>query len=143
MKSKIKKQYAKVLKEEGGESTRLFKGKGRSNDAEGSGDHAGDEDGEGVSGRGKDTSSVKSGKSGKSGKGSKWSKEDKSKPQERKVRALSPSDIGPPMPQHSYRELKKEAFAKYHAPSSGKGRGQPNMGARMGALLEKIKRDRV
>lgn len=71
--------------------------------------------------------------------------------EEKKVRALSPTDIGPPMPQSSYRELKKEAFAKYHPAKSGPiaggvgrgGRGQPNMGARMGALLEKIKRDRT
>ncbi|WVF71891.1 hypothetical protein IAT40_006701 [Kwoniella sp. CBS 6097] len=66
----------------------------------------------------------------------------------------------------SFRTLKKEAFSKFHRPrendhrptysSAGRGaggggngggrggmRGQPNMGARMGALLEKIKRDAV
>ncbi|RSH93834.1 hypothetical protein EHS25_006483 [Saitozyma podzolica] len=81
-----------------------------------------------------------------------------------RARALSPSAIGPPMPITSLRTLKKEAFSKYHAPrrrddgvrpagagggggpttGGGRGgRGQPNMGARMGALLEKIRRDRV
>ena len=75
-----------------------------------------------------------------------------------RARALSPSDIGPPLPQTSLRELKKQAFAKYHAPrqaergqegtdgrgrASGRGRGQPNMAARMGVLLERIKRDRM
>lgn len=84
-----------------------------------------------------------------------------------KIRALDVGDIGPPMPQTSYRELKKEAFSKYHPKrleptpirhgqstggiggfggSSGQGRGgrgQPNMGARMGVLLEKIKRDKA
>lgn len=82
-------------------------------------------------------------------------------PTARKVRALSPTDVGPPMPLSSFREMKKEAFSKYHDPkrkhgagepfgpgasrgSGGRGpRGQPNMGARMGALLEKIKRDRA
>lgn len=100
--------------------------------------------------------------------------------QPRKVRALSPSDISAPMPQTSLRELKKEAFKKYHParqhssaslrvaptaaaahahgtrravsagstlsgpPGAGKGmRGQPNMAARMGVLLEKIKRDKT
>jgi hypothetical protein len=67
------------------------------------------------------------------------------------------------MPITSLRTLKKEAFSKYHAPrrrdegvrpgggggvvGGGRGgrggKGQPNMGARMGALLEKIRRDRV
>ena len=96
--------------------------------------------------------------------------------QPRKVRALSPSDISAPMPQTSFRELKKEAFRKYHParqhssaaapqthaagrrtvsgashashvsgpPGAGKAmRGQPNMAARMGVLLEKIKRDKT
>jgi len=73
--------------------------------------------------------------------------------------ALSPSDIGPPMPQTSLRELKKQAFTKYHLPrqrgdgdrglvggarAGGRaGKGQPNMGARMGVLLERIKRDEL
>ena len=48
------------------------------------------------------------------------------------------------MPQTSLRELKKEAYRKYH-PGGGGGapRAQPNMGARMGVLLEKIKRDKT
>ena len=70
-----------------------------------------------------------------------------------RARALSPSNIGPPMPQTSMRELKKQAFARYHSPRSESrsrearggvtGKGQPNMGARMGALLERIKRDKM
>ncbi|WWC60803.1 uncharacterized protein I303_103379 [Kwoniella dejecticola CBS 10117] len=77
----------------------------------------------------------------------------------KKVKALSPSP--PPTTgsdqaeKKSFREVKKEAFSKFHRPrdnavsagvgggggSGGRGgkRGQPNMGARMGALLEKIK----
>lgn len=53
-------------------------------------------------------------------------------------------------PKRSMRDMKKEAFSKrYPMNSSGrsvgsldgrKGRGQPNMGARMGVLLEQIKR---
>ncbi|WWD09820.1 hypothetical protein V865_007948 [Kwoniella europaea PYCC6329] len=74
----------------------------------------------------------------------------------KKIRALSLSPPPPPsIPQNvpaekkSFRELKKEAFSKYHRPKDalsaggtvGKGskRGQPNMNARMGLLLEKIK----
>lgn len=87
-----------------------------------------------------------------------------------KSRALSPPPISHPMPLTELRQLKKEAYAKYHPPRpstvlgsrtvsagsaySGKtalgsgywrdrGKGQPNMGARMGVLLEKIKRDRA
>lgn len=68
-------------------------------------------------------------------------------PPKPKVRALSPSP--PPSapssePKPSLRTLKKEGFSKYHrakdATGLSKGRGQPNMGARMGVLLEKIKR---
>ncbi|WVR05447.1 hypothetical protein IAU60_002463 [Kwoniella sp. DSM 27419] len=85
-----------------------------------------------------------------------------------KLRALSlspppsttPDAASAVEPKSSFRTLKKEAFSKYHRPkdaaqssvrnSSSAGpasrgsrgpRGQPNMGARMGALLEKIKRD--
>ncbi|KIR59747.1 hypothetical protein I314_04179 [Cryptococcus bacillisporus CA1873] len=68
-------------------------------------------------------------------------------PPKPKVRALSPSP--PPSapssePKPSIRTLKKEGFSKYHRAKDttglSKGRGQPNMGARMGVLLEKIKR---
>lgn len=55
------------------------------------------------------------------------------------VRALSPEKIAP-VPAVSAAELrlkKKEAFGKYH--STGGKRGQPNMGARMDLLLEKIR----
>ena len=66
-----------------------------------------------------------------------------------KRRALSSQDIGNPMPQTSLRELKKEAYKKYHRnPSTGFGGGrgrsggsQPNLGARMGVMLEKMRRD--
>ncbi|KIR54104.1 hypothetical protein I315_03160 [Cryptococcus gattii Ru294] len=68
-------------------------------------------------------------------------------PPKPEVRALSPSP--PPSapssePKPSIRTLKKEGFSKYHRAKDttglSKGRGQPNMGARMGVLLEKIKR---
>ncbi|KAK8869532.1 hypothetical protein IAR55_000098 [Kwoniella newhampshirensis] len=81
-------------------------------------------------------------------------------PPKPKVRALSPSPpprrtatttTTTPMPgaeKPSFRQIKREAFSKYHKPreaptSSTRGgkRGQPNMGARMGALLEKIRMD--
>ena len=155
MKSKLKKEYAKVLKEEGVESSRL-----KSKDKRGEGRDAGDNNDERdtiAGGRaksdrrrsfeGRDGGPIKRTKSASSG-----AKEEK------KVRALSPSDVGPPMPQESFRQLKKEAFSKYHPPppsrgaasgSSGSGfggfagrKGQPNMGARMNVLLEKIKRDK-
>ncbi|WVQ78446.1 hypothetical protein IAT38_000532 [Cryptococcus sp. DSM 104549] len=51
----------------------------------------------------------------------------------------------------SFRDIKREAFSKFHRPRDagaiqqggrGRPRGQPNMGARMGALLEKIKMDK-
>ncbi|WWC89734.1 uncharacterized protein L201_004659 [Kwoniella dendrophila CBS 6074] len=82
-------------------------------------------------------------------------------PSPKRVRALSlsppptsttdiTSTTGQPIEKKSFRDMKKEAFSKYHksrneAPASigGSGRsnkrGQPNMGARMGLLLEKIK----
>ncbi|OCF32029.1 hypothetical protein I316_06185 [Kwoniella heveanensis BCC8398] len=93
------------------------------------------------------------------------------KPQPRvRALSLSPPPLASTAPDStdsatsSFRTLKKEAFSKYHRPrdtdpkiahkssaasggytgASGRGgapRGQPNMGARMGALLEKIKRD--
>ncbi|WVW82756.1 hypothetical protein I302_104767 [Kwoniella bestiolae CBS 10118] len=78
----------------------------------------------------------------------------------KKIRALSISPPPPPSStaqpvlgeKKSFREMKKEAFSKYHRPreqasmsisgnGTGRGnkRGQPNMNARMGLLLEKIK----
>lgn len=157
MKSKLKKEYAKVLKETGGQSERLER-KPRPTTQSTSPAEEQDRDTEHKSTykgkvekrksferndkpdhslkRSKSTSSGKSGKSGK----------------DHKIRALSPSDVGPPMPQSSFLELKKEAFKKYHPPPQtsktggfgmGKPRGQPNMGARMNVLLEKIKRDKA
>ncbi|OWZ50150.1 hypothetical protein C351_01299 [Cryptococcus neoformans c8] len=76
-----------------------------------------------------------------------WKPRVEEAPPKPKVRALSPSP--PPSapssePKPSIRTLKKEGFSKYHwakdATGLSKGRGQPNMGARMGVLLEKIKR---
>lgn len=92
-------------------------------------------------------------------------------PRPRKQRALSPIPISHPMPITELRQLKKDAYTKYHPPnavrsvsgqsagsgtnsrsglgglfgfaSGGKSRGQPNMGARMGVLLEQIQRDRA
>jgi hypothetical protein len=191
MKAKVKQQYAKVLKEEGMESTRLStrgegeagrvrtlekgKGKGKSRAVgEGEEDDDGDSSDDGgitISRHPKPSSppprTIPPTRNARD-------KRPKSKVEVEKsstvplVRALSPSrlDIGPPLPQTSLRELKKEAFSKYHAPprsrTSGYGttprgrvggfgmgmgtgtgkRGQPNMGARMGALLEQIKRDK-
>lgn len=83
-----------------------------------------------------------------------------------RVRALSPLTVSHPMPLTELRQLKKEAFAKYHPPRPGPGdrsrtvsaasvstarpgpmgkggRGQPNMAARMGVLLERIKSGRA
>lgn len=51
------------------------------------------------------------------------------------VRALSPPRVEPR--EGNMRELKREAFGKRH---SGRGAGQPRMGARMDVLLEKIRR---
>ncbi len=196
MKSKLKREYAKVLKEEGVESSRLKsreKGRPRStspnmdtrdpNDSieeetRGSGERKDGRQGktggkldrrdskrkerEHTQQGGKpDNRSIKRTSSKSSSFGFKGDKEPK------KVRALSPSDIGAPMPQSSFLQLKKEAFKKYHPPPAAKsggrsvsagsakpgssgfgfggfgGRGQPNMGARMNVLLEKIKRDKA
>jgi hypothetical protein len=104
-------------------------------------------------------------------------------PPPKRQRALSPIPISDPMPITDLRQLKKDAYSKYHPPTSassggrmapggsmtrsggtgiggtlrsggtglggmfgfgngGKVRGQPNMGARMGVLLEQIQRDR-
>ncbi|WWD16206.1 hypothetical protein CI109_100632 [Kwoniella shandongensis] len=77
-------------------------------------------------------------------------------PPKPKVRALSPSPPPSANPsattesKTSFRQIKREAFSKYHKPKDvptvasygGGKRGQPNMGARMGALLEKIKMDK-
>lgn len=110
----------------------------------------------------------------------------------KRQRALSPIPISHPMPLTELRQLKKEAFAKYHPPGGGggvragsgtggggggarsasaalgkstsgsmfgrgsdsggkfgfgfgiggKSKSQPNMGAKMGLLLERIQRDR-
>ena len=136
----MKKQYARVLKEEGMESTRLSDGPRRRGNIE---DEAITE--EQRDGKGKETSSA----SEEEGL-ERWEPRE---PTRTRARALSPSDIGPPMPQTSMRELKKQAFARYHSPrfesaargagGGVKGKGQPNMGARMGALLERIKRDKT
>lgn len=59
-----------------------------------------------------------------------------------RVRALSRSPPPAALPARAaaaeFREKKREAFAKKHV---GRAKGQPNMAARMGVLLEKIKRD--
>jgi len=180
MKAKVKKQYAKVLKEEGMESTRLsrgdgeagrvrmlekkIKGKGRAMDEDEDSDSSDDggittkpskiNNKPSTSTPTSSKLSVFSSVNGNRNRPERPPKTDTQKP--KSVRALSPShlDIGPPLPQTSLRELKKEAFAKFHAPPrsrfggystngvGGSGRGQPKMGARMDALLEQIKRDK-
>jgi len=132
----VKKQYAKVLKEEGMESSRLGDGSRRRGER---GEH---QDGA-VKGRRKGKERPVDGE------------KDVEKPHERRTRptrALSPSDVGPPLPQTSLRELKKQAFARYQPLRTGdagdglrgeRGKGQPDMGARMGVLLERIKRDKA
>ena len=213
MKSKLKREYAKVLKEEGVESTRLKARPKAGQMAEENARPFGADVGAGETSDNKDTpgrgSSLKRKQSERSDRedrrpkdGQKREGRDDRRPdgerggkrqhsdrkarmdQPRKVRALSPGDIGPPMPMDNLRELKKEAFKKYHpakpAPSAkgasrsvsgasdttrnsaggfggslarvfsgasgssagGTRKGQPNMAARMGALLEQIKRDR-
>lgn len=178
MKSKLKKSYAKVVQEEGIQSGRL---KSRNEAAEATESVNANEAGpseprreEGKSSEAKERGgSLKRKFSGKGEKretrpprGKDMQRGESSTSTKRAVRALSPGDIGPPMPQSSLKELKKEAFAKYHPAQSrsttvsargsgrsvsggsigssatGGKRGQPNMGARMGFLLEKIKRDR-
>ena len=152
MKSKIKQEYAKVLREEGMESQRLnpiLKGKQKALDQNTEFHDQHDHD---TSTLAPDSASRISKRSTTSS--SNRTKSSKAEPNH-KVRALSPQDIGPPMPQTSLRQLKKEAFAKYHPSRAsgngsnsgmgqgGKGRGQPNMGARMGMLLERIKREKA
>jgi hypothetical protein len=143
--AKIKQSFAKVLKAEGMSSDRLArnaKGKERAHpDTAVHADNVADHDAQVL---GNDATRKRKALTVPTASG--------------QVRALSPSDIGPPMPQSSFRDLKKEAFKKFH-PARQKGggvllgsaaerpgkpsRGQPNMGARMGVLLETIKLDRA
>lgn len=215
LRAKAKKQYAKVLKQEGMQSDRLkqrdavppIASSSKSNQAQAGESESGSEDGnesdassiEGEivttskrSGSGARDEQRRVGRAGPAPSGSAGRRDpvsgaaarykgkgrsdaerprfDRRNPREaaapaaptaKEVRALSPADVGPPMPLSSFREMKKEAFSKYHDPKrkhgggqpialggargpGGRGpRGQPNMGARMGALLEKIKRDRA
>ena len=165
MKSKIKREYAKVLKEEGMESTRL-KPRGRQGEAGAlSGPALTVDPSQAQSPTSQPLSPISILQPARSDPSSSRhvpaSRSDHSKrppaqradsaaskSKERKV--LSPADIGPPMPQTSLRELKKEAYKKYHRPRhaptaahSGRAGSQPNLGARMGVLLEKIKRDKA
>jgi hypothetical protein len=163
MKAKIKQQYAKVLKEEGMESTRLAprgdgqagrvrtlekgkgKGKGKARD-EDSDDSSSEDEGKGVADPNLSFAPVIPVQRIKSRQSP--NRPYSETPVQRSVRALSPSDVGPPLSQTSLRSLKREAFAKYHPPPvnrlgrAGSGRGQPNLGARMNVLLETIKRDK-
>ncbi|WRT67434.1 uncharacterized protein IL334_004405 [Kwoniella shivajii] len=196
--AKMKKSYAKVLKEEGMDSGRLGDGTRRRNERplpEVVGDDTRKGTGKGKGNRkdpedeqrrlesragpapssntsgGHDYDSSKAGPSklyrpksntslrekGKSRNSSEYTKDrpphEKRPAPIKKVRALSPEPILASTPndngepKKSFRDLKKEAFSKYHKPKpdpayaggmKGK-RGQPNMGARMGLLLEKIK----
>ncbi|WVO14180.1 hypothetical protein L204_101811 [Cryptococcus depauperatus] len=163
--AKVKKQYAKVLRQEGMESERLGNGSRRRGERDadtgkGKGSPKGTE--RHYSQRGKPKHENQEleaqdpemarilARAGPSGSRTKPFKKpsilkDVLPP---KARALSPSP--PPTTSSneskpSIRQLRKESFGKYHRPKDSiglmKGRGQPNMGARMGVLLEKIKRD--
>lgn len=79
-------------------------------------------------------------------------KEKEPKQQHRKTVQTEPEPTLPPTPQRSLREMHQEAYssASLHTfkakplqskPARGHGRGQPNMKLRMGAMLEKIKRE--
>lgn len=202
MRSKLKKSYAKVVQEEGVQSNRLKPRTGAAGTSAAAAEASSEagpsssrstEGGEREKGGRAGSLKRKFSGQGETGRPSKFRREkgtgeagdddvlnrtESANSTKRKVRALSPGDIGPPMPQSSLIELKKEAFAKYHSPHSrstsattgvGRGggrsvsggstrstgssglfggggggkKGQPNMGARMGLLLEKIKRDRA
>lgn len=136
MRAKIKKQFAKTLKDEGLDSSRLGSGSRR----------AGERD-DGYKGKGKARATGDEGE------------EVEVQPTAAKTprsRALSPTPTAPESTS-SLRTVKREAFAKHHPSKVGsapyskarplkvdqKGRkGQPNMGARMGALLEQIQREK-
>lgn len=69
-----------------------------------------------------------------------------SMPKPGKTVASNPGIETPAERQRSMRDIKKEAFSKRFPSNNGtnaggrRGKSQPNMGARMGALLEQIKR---
>ncbi|ORY30001.1 hypothetical protein BCR39DRAFT_530546 [Naematelia encephala] len=160
--AKMKKQYAKVLKEEGMTSTRLARGIPV---AENNNDDDDDDEGEKSIDNGGEPSRLSNVDLGsdkpwsRKGKGRRATGEDREPlppTAAGRTRALSPSAIGHPEPlaNESLRTMKKEAFSKYHPNrrpdgmvnggfGAGRGKGQPNMGARMGVLLEKIRRDRT
>jgi hypothetical protein len=131
LRAKIKKQFAKTLKDEGLDSSRLGSGSRR----------AGERD-DGYKGKGKAVEESEEAPA-------------EAVPEPSRTRALSPPTPPAKESTTSLRTIKREAFAKHHPSRVGsapymkakplqadqRGRkGQPNMGARMGALLEQIKR---
>lgn len=155
--AKLKKSYAKVLKAEGMESTRLQERKDGKRV-----ERVERKDGEDGNGEGSKSSRFSVG----SRKGKERSFGDRKRDDSRadaaplpitaqRKRALSPSVVGPPMPLAELAALKKEAYAPRRRDAavagsvggmvrsgnggSGKRGGQPNMGAKMGLLLERIK----
>ncbi|ORX33855.1 hypothetical protein BD324DRAFT_638889 [Kockovaella imperatae] len=159
MKSKIKREYAKVLKAEGMESDRL-KPRGRKGESQSTADPPKNppvlpsQSPPLLPGSSPTLDEAAFPAPGRPSQRQRATQ----KPLADKTRALRPQDIGHPMPQTSLRELKKEAYSKFHRPANrsgatptgagvmGHGRrggSQPNLGARMGVLLEKIKRDKA
>jgi hypothetical protein len=150
--AKMKKNYAKVLKAEGMESERL-------QDRSGSGKSRSLAEGEGEDGtagkadikQGRDERKPR-GTLDRKGKGRSYESNEPPVLTAQRKRALSPSDIGPPMALTELKALKEKAYAKPTRPAeTGRvaqggmvrgAKGQPNMGARMGVLLERIKAGR-
>lgn len=160
--AKLKKNYAKVLKAEGMESGRLQDRSGARKS------RTGGEDGNEVEGEGEGAGGGEQGAESRAPR-SKFDRKGKGRatddtqnnlaaeppiPTAQRKRALSPSDIGAPMVLSELKILKEKAYAKSSRPTAGDrgrvaqggsvrgSRGQPNMGARMGVLLEQIKAGR-
>ncbi|KAK4688118.1 hypothetical protein P7C73_g2007, partial [Tremellales sp. Uapishka_1] len=188
MRAKVKKQYAKVLKEEGLDSKRMGDGSrrrglgddgkdGRGNVVQDKSDSDSEDEEEAAESSNTANLITASGKSRalslsppppppptatrsaveKKGSGKGKGRMDAEKSLEN-GKEKEP-EVGSEKEAVSFRTMKKEAFSKYHPRKTasthqthqnlggnggrGGGRGQPNMGARMGVLLEQIKRDRT
>ena len=156
--AKLKKNYAKVLKAEGMESGRLQDRSGARKSRTG-GEDGSEAEGEGE-GEGKQDAVNRAPRSNFDRKGKGRATDNQNTPAEppiptaQRKRALSPSDIGAAMELSELKILKEKAYAKPSRTIAGNrgrvaqggsvrgSRGQPNMGARMGVLLEQIKAGR-